>query len=50
MEFDMRLWGDNEGYPDSYEILSGICSFHEVEKSRDAEVSQDQYKKRKKTL
>ena len=33
--------------PDSYEILSGFCSFHEVEKSRDAEVSQDQYKDKK---
>ena len=28
-------------------VLSGFCSFHEVEKSRDAEVSQDQYKDKK---
>ena len=49
-EICYEMMGDNEGCPDSYEILSGFCSFHEVEKSRDAEVSQDHYKNRKTTL
>ncbi len=43
----MRLWGEYEECPEINEILSGFCSFHEVEKSRDAEVNQDQYKDKK---
>ena len=36
-EICYEMMGDNEECPDSYEILFGFCSFHEVEKSRDAD-------------
>ena len=45
-----RIMGGYEIRPDSYEILSGFCSFHEVRKAGMLRVSQGQYKERKKTL
>ena len=39
--------GRNEGCPDSYEILSGFCSFHEVRKAGMLRGSQGQYKNKK---
>ena len=41
--------GGYEICPDSYEILSGFCSFHEVRKAGMLRVSQGQYKERKGT-
>ena len=45
-----RIMGGYEICPDSYEILSGFCFFHEVRKAGMLRVSQGQYKERKKTL
>jgi hypothetical protein len=39
--------GGYEICPDSYEILSGFCSFHEVRKAGMLRVSQGQYTERK---
>ena len=49
-EICYEMMGDNEGCPDSYEILSGFCSFHEVRKAGMLSSYQGQYKERKKTL
>ena len=39
--------GGYEICPDSYEILSGFCSFHEVRKAGMLRGSQGQYKNKK---
>ena len=43
----MRLWGDNEECPENYECSFWVLLLSRSEKSRDAEVSQDQYKDKK---
>ena len=44
---DMRLWGENEGCPENYGCSFWVLLLSRSEKSRDAEVSQDQYKDKK---
>ena len=42
-----RIMGGYEICPDSYEILSGFCSFHEVRKAGMLSSYQGQYKNKK---